>query len=164
MNTKWKREFTLDSTLHRPDRRHKGRLPVCSLANYGFRGLPNIFSQCKHAKDQLISSSSSPTPEKLQATEHISVTPSHCRFTRQHQYQVSVCAHMGTITVPGRSLHLNLRVPPPPPACVSKTHHPEFRPGSHGAATEFSVRFNSIISCFPKRLTFLFYFWLKLLV
>lgn len=82
------------------------RLPVSSLANYGFRDLLNIFSQCKHSRIDL--SPFFPPDIKFWASaarEHISVTQRGCWFTRQDEYQVSRCTY-GNHHIPCLSLHL----------------------------------------------------------
>lgn len=148
-NAKWEREFILASTLHRPDRGHKGRLPVCSLANYGFRGLPNIFSLCKHKKRINLSP---PLPQLREAPSHRAhLCHSEPLLIHPPAPISGVHAH---IWEPSRSRPLSPSQPAGSPQGVSKTHLPEFRPGSHAAATVLWVRFNSIISCFPKRLAF----------
>lgn len=77
------------------------RLPVSSLANYGFRDLLNIFSQCKHSRIdpspffslQILSSElrqpESTSPSLSEAADSPARTNIRCR-----------CAHMGTITFP----------------------------------------------------------------
>lgn len=113
------------------------RLPVCSLANYSFTGRLNIFPQCKQATDRLISLSS-PDSEKLRATEHIPVTPSHRWFPRQHNIRCPR-THMGTITAPASVS-----------SSASGFRCNEFQrqifPSFNQVDMELRVRFSSIIS------------------
>lgn len=82
--------------LNTSDRCRRGKVPVSSLANYGFIGLLNILSQYKQMRI-------APSPSVLlpqifnfwTSTDgaHICVTRGECWFTHRVEYQVSVCTY-----------------------------------------------------------------------